>query len=316
MSNSNVMTILIQDREKGNLFSPSKSIKVIDPSNIKSAETATNLFVLASVTGLSEISDVLKSANQKHHLRALFIREDIEAKWLPQMFDRANLRSMRNTFVYQNSDLPQRVINAWSMEAQDQLIAEAIAIDDYLLVFSCAMEKLEIPFDSMNALKRIPIEDRGNFEIDVDGSYLYWEKADIHLDLDAFRGAIDPVWKQKTEALKLSHDQAFGQAIATLRKQYKLRQSDIKGVSSRQVSRIENGEATKLETLELFAKAHNLEINDYLNRVADLIHYPDNHDSMVTDKLDIETFSKDDLWKLAGSNEMVEISKVNHDSIY
>ncbi|MGB2924047.1 MAG: helix-turn-helix transcriptional regulator, partial [Limnothrix sp.] len=53
-------------------------------------------------------------------------------------------------------------------------------------------------------------------------------------------------------------------AIATFRKQSKLRQSDIDGVSSRQISRIENGESTKLETLELLAKAHNLEINDYL----------------------------------------------------
>jgi hypothetical protein len=276
MSSSNVMTILIQDREDRNLFSPSKSINVIDLSSIQSAEIASNLFVLTSATGLPEISDVIKSANQKHHLRALFVREDIEAKWLPQMFDRANLRSMRNTFVYQNSDLPQRVVNAWSMDAQDQLIAEAIAIDDYLLVFSCAMEKLEIPFDSMNALKRIAVEDRGNFEVDIDGSYLYWEKADIHLDLDAFRCAVDPVWRQKAEALKLSHDQAFGQAIASLRKQYKLRQSDIVGLSARQVSRIENGEGTKLETIELLAKAHNLEINDYLEAIATLINTENN----------------------------------------
>ncbi|NJN73232.1 MAG: helix-turn-helix transcriptional regulator [Limnothrix sp. RL_2_0] len=75
-----------------------------------------------------------------------------------------------------------------------------------------------------------------------------------------------------TNQSKVSHDKAFEKAIATFRKQSKLRQSDIKGVSSRQVSRIENGENTKLETLELFAKAHKLEINDYLEAIADFMN--------------------------------------------
>ena len=281
MSSDNVMTILIQDREEHQLFSPSKSIKIIDISNLKSAETAANLFVLASATRLPEISDVIKTANQKHHLRALFIREDVGARWLPQMFDRANLRVMRNTFIHQTQELPTRVINAWSMGAQDQLIADAVVIDDCLMVFSCAMEKLEIPFDKMAALKRISIEDRHDFEIDIDGSYLYWPESDIHLDLESFRCAIDPVWQRRAEAIKLSHDKAFGQAIATFRKQSKLRQSDIDGVSSRQISRIENGESTKLETLELLAKAHNLEINDYLEAIATLL----NTNSEINNKL-------------------------------
>ncbi|MCY7333484.1 MAG: helix-turn-helix domain-containing protein [Pseudanabaena sp. CAN_BIN31] len=51
----------------------------------------------------------------------------------------------------------------------------------------------------------------------------------------------------------------FGKAIATLRKKYKLRQSDIIGLSERQVSRIEKGEgSTKADTLRLFAKAHGM----------------------------------------------------------
>ena len=44
------------------------------------------------------------------------------------------------------------------------------------------MEKLEVPFDSLPALKRVSINDRSNFTIDDDGSCLYWESADIHLD--------------------------------------------------------------------------------------------------------------------------------------
>jgi hypothetical protein len=158
------------------------------------------------------------------------------------------------------------------MEAREPLIADAIVIGDRLLVLSCAMEKLEVPFDSLPALKRISINDRSNFTIDDDGSCLYWEDADIHLDLDAFRYATDPEWKQKFDSLKSEHNQVFGKAIATLRKKYKLRQSDIIGLSERQVRRIEQGDgSTKVDTLRLFAKAHGMELDAYLDAVAEAI---------------------------------------------
>lgn len=176
---------------------------------------------------------------------------------------------MRNTLIHANSVVPKRIINAWNMGAQEQLIADATVICDRLLVLSCAMEKLEVPFDSLPALKRISINDRSNFTIDDDGSCLYWEDADIHLDLEAFRYATNPEWKQKFDSLKAEHNQIFGNAIATLRKQYKLRQSDIIGLSDRQVRQIEQGDgSTKVDTLRLFAQAHGMELDAYLDAVA------------------------------------------------
>ncbi len=271
MSNKLTMTVLVQDRENQDLVSHSKSVQVLNPSDLQSLESAVNLFVLTSATGLPEIADIVRTANQKHHLRVLFIREDIDTKWLPQMFDRANLRVMRNTLVHDGADLPKRVINAWSMGAQEQLIADATVIGDRLLVFSCGMEKFEVPFLSMPALKCIPINQRGSFLIADDGSYIYWESADIHLDLDAFRYATDSTCKHKFEALKSTHDRLFGKAIASLRKKNKLRQSDILGLSERQVRRIELGEGTKIDTLNLLAKAHNMDLDDYLDAVASFI---------------------------------------------
>ncbi|NUN63215.1 helix-turn-helix domain-containing protein [Pseudanabaena biceps] len=289
MSSKQTMTVLVQDQENEHLTLPSKSVQVLHSSDIKSLDAALNLFVLTSATGLPEIADIVRNANQKHHLKALFIREDIDSKWLPQMFDRANLRVMRNTLVHATSELPKRVINAWAMEAQEQLIAEATVIGDRLLVFSCSMEKFEVPFSSLPALKRIPINERSNFAIADDGSYLYWESADIHLDLDAFRYVTDPKWKQKFDALKSTHNQVFGKAIATLRKKYKLRQSDIIGLSERQVSRIEKGEgSTKADTLRLFAKAHGMEFDAYLDAVANAIgHIPEEFTLTSNDELSV-----------------------------
>jgi hypothetical protein len=204
-------------------------------------------------------------------LRVLFIREDLDAQWLPQIFDRANLRAMKNTIIHSGSEIPKRVLNAWQIGAQDQLIANATVSGDHLLVLCCSMEVLEIPFDAMPALQRISAIDRSDFMISEEGSYIYWEGADIHLDIDAFRSAIDPVEKQKFEKLRLQHDQLFGQAIKALRQQSKLKQSDIAGLSERQVRRIESGEGTKVDTLELLAKAHGMELSIYLDAVASLI---------------------------------------------
>jgi len=281
---SNQITVLIQNHQDV-FLAPSKSVEILHlpPSQLVKAfplsdvqrliESALNLFVLTSATGLPDVADIVRYANQKHRLRGLFIKEDIDPKWLPQMFDRANLRVMNKTFVYANSELPQRVINAWAMSAQDQLIADATVIGDRLFVLSCAMEKFEIPFSSLTALRQIPPENWRKFIVADDGSYLYWEAEDVHIDLDFLRYAKDTEWKQNFKALELIHDQILGTAIARIRKLHKLRQADILGLSERQVSRIEQSEAIPtIAALKLFAKAHGMEINDYLNAVAEEYH--------------------------------------------
>ncbi len=314
MSHKKTMTVLVQDRENQDLVAHSKSVQVLNLSDLHSLESAINLFVLTSATGLPEIADIVRSANQKHHLRVLFIREDIDTKWLPQMFDRANLRVMRNTLVHNGSDLPKRVINAWSMGAEEQLIADATVIGDRLLIFSCGMEKFEVPFLSMPALKCIPTDRRGSFLIADDGSYIYWESADIHLDLDAFRDAIDSTCKHKFEALKSTHDRFFGKAIASLRKKHKLRQSDITGLSERQVRRIELGEGTKIDTLNLLAKAHNMELDDYLNAVASSIREIPEEFGLPLKGETKEPISVNDLRKLMGTESQAKVVKTKVNS--
>ncbi|MBT5607957.1 MAG: DUF2442 domain-containing protein [Lentisphaerae bacterium] len=77
------------------------------------------------------------------------------------------------------------------MGVQGKLIADAVALPERLLVVSCAMERMEVPYSRVSSLHQMPAQDRAEFEIDPDGSYLYWPKADVHLDLDSMRFAID-----------------------------------------------------------------------------------------------------------------------------
>ncbi|WP_199248543.1 DUF2442 domain-containing protein [[Phormidium] sp. ETS-05] len=79
------------------------------------------------------------------------------------------------------------MLAAWDADAQEQLIASATLIEDNLLVTDCALNTWEIPFTSLPALAAITLENRANFEIEEDGSYLYWPTEDIHLDMESFR---------------------------------------------------------------------------------------------------------------------------------
>ncbi|MGK7931156.1 MAG: helix-turn-helix domain-containing protein [Microcystaceae cyanobacterium] len=310
MSQRSIIKIIADDLEIQNMIPESDYFKVITKPTLNLSDEQ-NLLIFTTITSLSDIAECIRLANQKHHLKGLFIRADIEAKWLTQILDQANLRVLRTTLVYDNLDTAKRVINAWDWDAQDQLIADATVIQDKLLVVNCAMERLEIPCDTMLALENIPQKERVNFSISEEGSYLYWESQDIHLDFDSFKSVIDPDYKAKCKAKKLMHNKLFGKAIATLRKQHKLRQSDIIGLSDRQVHRIEKGENTKVETLKLLANAHGMKLNDYLNAVASLISaIPEEmFDNVVQESS--EDLSLDDVRKMFGTEETVQVKNIN-----
>jgi hypothetical protein len=77
-------------------------VQILCLGDLKNIDSLKNIFICTSLTGLKSVADMARTANDKHHLRGLFIREDIDAIWLPQLFKRANLRTLRNTLVAQD----------------------------------------------------------------------------------------------------------------------------------------------------------------------------------------------------------------------
>jgi hypothetical protein len=120
----------------------------------------------------------------------------------------------------------------------------------------------------MPALKKVQPQDRESFELAEDGSFIHWPSADIHLDLDAIRAAIDPKWRKKSERVRQTHGRLYGRAIAALRRERGLTQTGIAGVSERQLRRIEESGAVSVRTMELLARAHQMTLSDYLDAVA------------------------------------------------
>lgn len=268
-TSSNVpVTVLVQDRGFEKTIPASLYATVLRKPDMKVAESATNLFVFSSATRLSNVEEFVQAANRHHHLRALFVTEDVDPKWLPQMLNRANLRMLRNVIVHSGPEIPRRVMFAWQARAQERLIANAAISGDRLFVVNCALEQFEVYFNDIRALKDISIEERGSFEVAEDGSYISWPKPDVHLDMDTIRASTDKEFRERLKAKSLAADKKFGEAVSLLRKKTGLLQSGIKGLSERQVRRIESGERPTVGSLSLLAVAHGMELNDYLNAVA------------------------------------------------
>jgi hypothetical protein len=273
------MTVLLHDPTSEAALPEEKGVRVLREPRTRVAEHARNVFVLVLATDLPEVSEFVSIANRRHQLRALFIKDDVSARWLPQFFERAGLRTLRNTLVHADVSVPKRVLAAWAHGAQDALIADASVVGDTLFVVSCALDRYEVAFSAMPALKSVPEVERTRFTVDEDGSYIHWPAPDVHVDLDAIRAAIDPVWHAKALAAKSTHDRRYGAAIAKLRRARRLKQSDIAGLSDRHVRRIERGQGTTHESLGRLAAAHGLELDDYLRELAEVVRQaePDDH---------------------------------------
>lgn len=270
-ANAPEMTVLMHDPSSRNAIPPGERIRVLQRPHRDTAVHARNVFVFVLATALPEVAEFVSLANRRHQLRALFVREDMDAYWLPLLFERAGLRTLRNTLVHSDLTVPSRVLRAWAHGAQDQLIADAHVANDCLFVTSCALQLYEVPLNKIAALKSIPKSEQKSFVIDEDGSYLYWPGPDIHLDLDSIRVAIDPAAYKKAFDVKTVRDQRYGKAIAKLRSNRGLKQSDIKGLSDRQVRRIERGDSISYESLSRLAVAHGMNLDEYLHELAKIV---------------------------------------------
>ena len=271
---TSTMTVFLQDNRCVTAIPKSRHVKVIRKLDPSIADWAKNLFVFSSAVKLPLVAELVQEANSRHHLKALFVWQDVkDCHLLPQMIARANLKTLRNMVVHSEINIPRRIINAWLLGAQEQLIANATLIDgSKIFVISCDAETFEVPFESIPALNRIPIRERGLFKIAEDGSYLHWPKPDVHINLETIRHALNPELRKRYELERITHDERFGAAIAALRKKHGFKQTDIHGLSDRQVRRIESGERPSVEALKVLAKAHGKDLNDYLNEISDAMY--------------------------------------------
>ena len=267
---------MITQRKKWNVWLCDEEARAAVPSVpsfrvVKRPRSATvrNLFVFCSAIQLPQVSRLVSTVNRRNQLIALFLRQDADSVWLPQLLVRANLRAVRSLLVFSDLELPKRVLAAWQHGAEKELIARAMVAGDRLLVTSCVPETIEIGFEEIPALSQLPRRQRVKFELSSDGSYIRWPQKDVHLSLDTIRCATDPSYREQRAASQLSRLRNWGVAISMLRKRRSLRQCEIPGLSERQLRRIEGGAKATVPALKKLAAAHGMELEEYLDAVAE-----------------------------------------------
>ena len=125
---------------------------------------------------------------------------------------------------------------------ENDRIQDAWWEDTTLVVVSPTAEgfrKLRVPMEKLPVLRRLSKEERETFEIDEDGTFIYWPSRDIHLGWEQFECAVDETAYLKAKQQTEGFNKAYGAAIEALRKERGLCQSDIEGLTPRQVGRIE-----------------------------------------------------------------------------
>jgi hypothetical protein len=167
--------------------------------------------------------------------------------------------------------LTERLLLALDQAGAESRIVEAWWEQDTLVVVSPTPEgfrKLRVPLEKLPALRKLSKKDREDFEIDEEGAFIHWPVGDIHLGWEQFEYATDPAAGLKAKQQTQAFNQAYGRAIRALRREKGLRQSDIEGLTARQVGRIESGRRATLSALQKLARAHGLTVNEYLAELA------------------------------------------------
>ncbi|MDQ3604863.1 MAG: DUF2442 domain-containing protein [Gemmatimonadota bacterium] len=124
------------------------------------------------------------------------------------------------------------------------------------------------PIRRIPSLERLPAEEWPRFEIDEDGSFLHWTEHDLHLGVSQLLQAVDPAYLADIETTRYSKDYT-GAAVAEMRESCSLRQSDIPGLSERQVRRIERGiSRLTSDAAAKFATVFGKSLREFLDEMA------------------------------------------------
>lgn len=251
-----------------------------DPSSRLGSSTRRPLYVISWVAQADNIHWKQLESRRKGQTYGLFLEqlgpfsagsERLEALGI--------LRTIRNWHVHgvhtngDGKEFVRRLLKTLVNQDTGSRILDARLLDRELLVRSGRLDKLLVPLDMISCFRGKTIEELSDFEIDEDGSFIYWPKLDVHLGWEQFEQALDPVKALKAKQRSSSFNKRYGAAIRSFRNDRHLRQSDISGLGARQVRRIEQGECRATQTaLADLAAAHDMDLDNYLNAIADRVN--------------------------------------------
>jgi hypothetical protein len=203
---------------------------------------------------------------------------DTHPEQIAQWIERTQIRAESRLHVASVPDLdaPQvsqmlgRVCIAYEPTAGRNVIVDVCLSGTNLLVRGTGMKMLHVPTTHFPALRGCPAATLANFEIDSDGSYIYWPDLDVHLGWHQFLQATNPEEYRKAQQRFARYNERYGAAIRKVRMAAGLHQKQVEGLTDRQLRRIERGQCkATVSAMTALANAHGLDLNDYMRAVAD-----------------------------------------------
>lgn len=175
---------------------------------------------------------------------------------------------MKRMIAFHETKIFERVISAIESESQDKLIADAYVLGNTLTVIDCAANRFDI---DQKYLKSVSVNNSlsNKFEIQKDGSYLYWKEFDYHINIEGLRIKVDDVFRRQQQIKYIVENQWLGRAIKKLREASGIKQSDIKEYSERHLRRFESGESVpNYAFFETLSKYHGRSVHGYIEELS------------------------------------------------
>jgi nitrite reductase/ring-hydroxylating ferredoxin subunit len=201
--------------------------------------------------------------------------EDLPVEAIPARVSRLNVRDSHRLHLARERDeaaitaIIRRTIAGMAAREDRGRIVDAWIEGDRLVVLSPRFERLRVPVADLP--KQVSSRPAGvaAFEIDEDGSYLYWPDADVHLGWEQLRGIVDPTTLVVAKQRSAAFNRRYGAAIRQVRESHGLKQTDIAGLADRHLRRIEHGQLpASRSALQSLAAAHHLPLDAYLAALA------------------------------------------------
>ncbi|MCY3019855.1 MAG: helix-turn-helix domain-containing protein [Planctomycetota bacterium] len=240
--------------------------------------TLCRIFLVSRVEGISKVDKgYFEQAGDK---RFIFLCSDIASvENLPEYMSMVGVHSPERVHVMfetaQRSSVPivKRLLATLSHGTdKDGILDARLEGNELRVVGSPSLKRLRIPICDMPSLRGHSRDDLDKFEIDEDGSFIYWPRLDVHLGWEQLLEAASPAEALKARQQGEGFNRRYGHAIRRLRKELRISQAEIGGLTARQVSRIEKGECrATLSALSKLAAAHRLSTNAYMERLAQVL---------------------------------------------
>jgi len=162
-----------------------------------------------------------------------------------------------------------RMVFARQAKAEEALIASATIEDGKIVVWSCEPRRYAVDASEIPALVKLSSAGLADFAVSDTGSRIHWNSGDVDLDLTGIRVHADPDVRRQHQVERRREAVQYAGAIRAFREERGLKQTDIHGLSERQVRRLEEGETLPhSSTLSKLSAAHGMSIEDYLQELA------------------------------------------------